>query len=255
MNGEIGPAGATGDRARRVRPGGGRAVRGGGRTRLWAVCAALVVLLGALALPASGASAPPSPEASDAISLTGHWAIAGTSGIDLVQRGSSLSGTSEMGISLSGTVSGDGVSFRWWRGGSYAAAKKADRGTGTMTLDPNGEELSIAAKDDEAGPGPFPTAFQAVRVHDIVSPSASPKVDWYGSWLADDLPKIVSYSRAYLDYVVTAWMLTLQTGYWPSPAVAWIQVEDQYKREGKEMLGGWLPNGGGPAWVPPAARH
>jgi len=255
MNGEIGPAGATGDRARRVRPGGGRAVRGGGRTRLWAVCAALVVLLGALALPASGASAPPSPEASDAISLTGHWAIAGTSGIDLVQRGSSLSGTSEMGISLSGTVSGDGVSFRWWRGGSYAAAKKADRGTGTMTLGPGGEDLSIAAKDDEAGPGPFPTTLRAIRVHDIVSPSASPRIDWYGGWLADDLPKIVWYSRAYLDYVVASWMLTVQTGYWPSPAVAWIQVEDQYKREGKEMLGGWLPNGGGPAWVPPSARH
>ena len=255
MNGEIGPAGATGDRARRVRPGGGRAVRGGGRTRLWAVCAALVVLLGALALPASGASAPPSPEASDAISLTGHWAIAGTSGIDLVQRGSSLSGTSEMGISLSGTVSGDGVSFRWWRGGSYAAAKKADRGTGTMTLGPGGEDLSIAAKDDEAGPGPFPTTLRAIRVHDIVSPSASPRIDWYDGWLADDLPKIVWYSRAYLDYVVASWMLTVQTGYWPSPAVAWIQVEDQYKREGKEMLGGWLPNGGGPAWVPPSARH
>jgi len=37
--------------------------------------------------------------------------------------------------------------------------------------------------------------------------------------------------------------------------VAWIQVEDQYKRDGKELVGGWLPNGGGPAWVPPSARR
>ena len=249
MNGEIGAAlAAAGDSAGHTR-------LDGGRIRSWAVGAALVVLFGALALPASGASAPPSPEASVAVSLTGHWAIAGTSGLDLVQRGTSLSGTSEAGISLSGTVSGDGVSFRWWRGRSYVAAKKADRGTGTMTLDPGGEELSIAAKDDEAGPGPFPTAFRAVRVHDIVSPSASPRIDWYGGWLADDLPKIVWYSRAYLDYVVASWMLTVQTGYWPSSAVAWIQVEDQYRREGKELVGGWLPNGGGPAWVPPAARR
>ena len=248
MNGEIGRAGATADPA-----GPGR--RGGGHIRLRAVCAALAVLLGALALPPSGASATPSPEASGAVSLTGHWAIAGTSGIDLVQRGSSLSGTSEMGISLSGTVSGHSVAFHWWRGGSYAAAKRADRGTGTMTLGPGGEDLSIAAKDDEAGPGPFPTTLRAIRVHDIVSPSASPRIDWYDGWLADDLPKIVWYSRAYLDYVVASWMLTVQTGYWPSPAVAWIQDEDQYKRDGKELVGGWLPNGGGPAWVPPSARR
>jgi len=248
MNGEIGRAGATADPA-----GLGRRDRG--RIRLWAVCTALALLLGALAPPASGASASPSPQASGAITLTGHWAIAGTSGIDLVQRGSSLSGTSEMGVSLSGTVSGDGVAFRWWRGGSYAAAKKADRGTGTMTLGSGGEELSIAAKDDEAGPGPFPTTLRAIRVHDIVSPCASPRIDWYDGWLADDLPKIVWYSRAYLDYVVAAWMLSVQTGYWPSPAVAWIQVEDQYKRDGKELVGGWLPNDGGPAWVPPSARR
>ena len=150
MSGEIWPAvPATGNRA-------GRGRRGGGHSRLWAVSLVLVILFGALVLPASAASATPSPEASGAISLTGHWAIAGTSGIDLVQRASSLSGSSEMGVSVSGTVSGDSVAFRWWRGGSYAAARKADRGTGTMRLSPNGEELSIAAKDDEAGPGPVP---------------------------------------------------------------------------------------------------
>ena len=127
--------------------------------------------------------------------LTGHWAIAGTSGIDLVQRGTALTGTSSMGISVSGTVSGRDVVFRWWRGASYEAARKVDRGTGTMTLGPSGEDLSIAAKDDEAGPGPFPTALEAIRVHDITTPSASPQpYSWY--WTEDDLLKIVPYTRA-----------------------------------------------------------
>jgi hypothetical protein len=222
------------------------------RVRLVAILTVLAALFVSLALPVCGAS--PSPAASGTISLTGHWAIAGTSGIDLVQRGDALTGTSAMGISLSGTVNGRDIAFRWWRGPSYNAAKRADRGTGHMTRSADGDALAIAAKDDEAGPGPFPTTLQAIRVHDIVSATASPRIDWYG-WTAADLPKVASYGQALLDYLVTAWMLTVQTGYWPSPAVVWIQVENQYAHEGKLMVGGWLPNGGGPGWVPPSMRR
>ena len=223
-----------------------------------ALVAALAILLGAVGLPAFGASPSPAPgssgpSASGALSLTGHWAIAGTSGIDLVQRGSTLTGSSAMGISVSGTVSDRAVTFRWWRGASYAAAKRADRGTGTMAASSNGDELAIAAKDDEAGPGPFPAAFHAIRVHDIIA-TATPK-PWSYSWTESDVHNIIWYTRAYLDYLATAWMLTVQTGYWPSPAVAWIQVENEYARDGKILVGGWLPNGGGPAWIPPSLRH
>jgi hypothetical protein len=250
MQGEIAatPASTAAEPDERGRPGA--------QVRLVIILTVLAALFVTLALPVCGAS--PSPAASGTTSLTGHWAIAGTSGIDLVQRGAALTGTSMMGISLSGTVNGRDIAFRWWRGPSYGAAKRADRGTGQMSRSADGEELAIAAKDDEAGPGPFPLALQAIRVHDIVSATASPKIDWYGDWYgwtAADLPKVASYGRAYLDYLATAWLLTVQTGYWPSPAVVWIQVENQYAREGRLMVGGWLPNGGGPGWVPPSMRR
>jgi hypothetical protein len=224
--------------------------------RLIAVVAWLSLL--AIALPAMPAgAATPSPSASAPSgggNVTGHWAIAGTSGIDLVQRGGTVSGSSAAGVAVSGTVDGLRVTFRWWRGTSYATTKAADRGTGVMQLSADGERLQIAAKADDAGPGPFPTQMEAVRVHDIMTspaPSYGPLYA-YWSYYTDDPVKVYWASRAYLDYIVQSWILCMQTGYWPSPAVAWIKVEDTYAKSGVILIGGWLPNGGGPTLLNPA---
>jgi hypothetical protein len=198
--------------------------------------------------PSAGGAASPAPASR---SLTGHWAIARTSGIDLVQKGSALTGTSAMGVSLNGTVVGDQVTFRWWRGVSYAAAKKADRGNGVMQLSADGERLRIAARDEEAGPGPFPTQYDAVRVHDIVTgPSPTPWTWYYGQ----DWPTVYSLSRTVLDFTVESWVWCIQTGYWPSASVIWTKLEDSYTRQGILVPGGWSANGNGPNLLIPGLK-
>jgi hypothetical protein len=220
----------------------------------------MLVVAATMPVLAMGAAAPsPSPTGpvpSGGVNLTGHWAIAGTSGIDLVQQGTALRGSSVAGIAVSGTVDGLRVTFRWWRGASYASAKAADRGSGVMRVSPDGERLQIAAKGDDAGPGPFPTQMDAIRVHSITGPTATPW-DYYGGswWYGQDPIQVYRVSRAYLDYLVESWVICLQTGYWPSPAVAWIKVEDAYTRAGILLVGGWLPNGGGPTLLNPTYRR
>ncbi|HYO44398.1 MAG TPA: hypothetical protein VES19_14465 [Candidatus Limnocylindrales bacterium] len=215
---------------------------------------ALVALTGAGAVTVDAASPAPSvaPPSGRTTTLTGHWAIAGTSGIDLVQEGSTLHGTSAAGITISGTVDGSRVTFRWWRGASYAKAKQADRGTGTMEISPDRERLTIAAKGDDAGPGPFPTRLDAVRVHDIVaSPSPKPWTWWYGL----DPPAIYSVTRTYLDYVVESYTWYLQNGSWPSATVIWIQLEERYRKDDILVIGGWAANGNGPILLIPPWRR
>lgn len=214
----------------------------------------LSVLLIAGAVPAVAAT--PAPSASVApnggTGLSGHWAIAGTSGIDLVQKGSALTGSSAAGISLSGSVNGRMVTFRWWRGASYAKAKQADRGTGTMEVSLDGERLTIEAKGDDAGPGPFPTRLDAVRVHDILA-TASPKpwTWWYGL----DTPAIYTLTRTYLDFIVESYVWSMETGYWPSATVIWIRLQDRYEQQGIVIVGGWSANGNGPILlIPPWKR-
>ena len=169
---------------------------------LFALICAVVGPAGAVAGPAASGS--PRPAASSPPSLTGHWAIAGTSGLDLVQQGTSVSGTSAMGVTLAGSVAGRTVSFRWWSGPSFDRSKKSERGTGTMTLSIGGDELAIAARDDEAGPGPFPSSFNAVRVHDIIAtPTRAPLWPEYWTWTP---PQVMSATRAYLDFVCDAWI-------------------------------------------------
>ncbi|MFN8630762.1 MAG: hypothetical protein U0838_10700 [Chloroflexota bacterium] len=138
-------------------------------------------------------------------------------------------------------------------GGSYAAAKAADRGTGTMEISLDGERSTIAAKGDDAGPGPFPTKMDAVRVHDIITPTPTPWwYGWYSLYASSSDPiQVVGGTRA-VDYFAESWKLVVETGHWPSPAVVWIKVEEKYDKAGILLIGGWLPNGGGPTLLNPA---
>ena len=64
-----------------------------------------------------------------------------------------------------------------------------------------------------------------------------------------DTSQIMSVTRANLDFVCEAWIMSMETGHWPSPAVIWIAIEDRYERTGVLLIGGWLPNGGGPVML------
>jgi hypothetical protein len=227
-----------------------RAARAVVLTVALALAGSILAMSAAAASPAPSSGSAASPTAANR-SLTGHWAIARTSGIDLVQKGSTLTGASAMGVSLSGTVAGDQVTFRWWRGASYATAKKADRGSGVMQVSADGERLRIAAKDEEAGPGPFPTQYEAVRVLDIVTgPSPTPWT-WYDG---QDWPTVYSLSRTVLDFTVESWIWCIQTGYWPSASVIWTKLEDSYTRQGILVPGGWSANGNGPNLLIPGLK-
>jgi hypothetical protein len=244
-----------------------RRPRGVERRRAGLAAWLVLVVIGVLTIAAApGASAPPmtapgpslGPSGPSAPSLTGHWAIAGTSGLDLVQHGTAIRGTSPMGVSLAGTIDGRQVAFRWWKGASFERAKPADRGTGIMQLSADWNSLKIAGKDEEAGRAPFPTQYAAIRVVNIIvdkTPAPSWWANYMSQWPDYGAPFIVSVTRAYLDFAVVGWLFALQTGYWPSPAVAWIEVEKQYQNDGRLLIGGWLPNGGGPAWNPPVPKR
>jgi hypothetical protein len=228
-----------------------------------AICALAVAAATVAAAPAASptptATAGPTfgPTGAPAPGLTGHWAIAGTSGLDLVQHGRAIKGTSPMGVSLAGTIDGRQVSFRWWRGASFERAKPADRGAGIMHVSEDWNSLAIAGKDEEAGSAPFPTQYAAIRVVNIIvnkTPTPSWWTNYMSQWPDYAAPFITSVTRAYLDFTVVGWLFALQTGYWPSPAVAWIEVEKQYQTDGRLLVGGWLPNGGGPALKLPAPK-
>jgi len=78
------------------------------------------------------------------IDATGHWASVDAGGIDLVQTGSSIRGSSASGLQISGTISGRRVSFTFWRGHSYAKADGEDRGTGSMVISADGRRASVS---------------------------------------------------------------------------------------------------------------
>ena len=129
----------------------------------------LALLLGlALSSPvgaAGPASVPdPSPGRTDPpVNLTGHWAAADLGSIDLVQDGTSLTGTSPQGVRLRGTIAGWRATFDFWEGPSYRKADKEDRGHGTIGVSSDGRLISVTWKT-EAKSGKYNGTLTAVRV-------------------------------------------------------------------------------------------
>jgi hypothetical protein len=145
--------GAAPDGSRRQQPGTAamtsRPAIGvtGTRSRSLAVArAAVLACLVAGLVPGVSGGASPSPAATPAVAvdLTGHWAVAGTSGFDIDQDGSRIDGASVAGIRFSGTVSGAGATFRFWSGTSYAKVDPDDRGSGSFRVTPDGRTLVVS---------------------------------------------------------------------------------------------------------------
>ena len=101
----------------------------------------IVLLLAATLLLAlgGGSLAADAPD----IDVTGHWASVDAGGIDLIQTGTSVRGSSASGLQISGTISGRRVSFTFWRGRSYAKADRENRGTGSMVISADGRRASV----------------------------------------------------------------------------------------------------------------
>ena len=98
--------------------------------RSFALLVASLLLLAALT-PRGGAASPTPAEtpagAPSPISLSGHWAVAGTSGFDIRQTGTRFQGSSIAGIRFAGSLAGLDATFTFWEGPSFA---KADPDTG-----------------------------------------------------------------------------------------------------------------------------
>jgi len=113
------------------------------------------------AVPASAADPSPAPAL---INLTGHWATPlDAGGLDIVQAGSKVSGSSLSGIHFTGTISGLQVSFTFWRGASYAKATSENRGSGTMSVSANGSSAAVTWHSED-GKGQYNGSFELMKV-------------------------------------------------------------------------------------------
>jgi hypothetical protein len=110
--------------------------------------------------PSAGPTATPKAELVD---FSGHWETNGFGGMDLVQQGTAVRGTSPAGVSFEGTLSGRRVNFRFWHGASYAKADEENRGRGSMTLSADGRTLTVTWETEEK-PSPYNGSFTAIRV-------------------------------------------------------------------------------------------
>jgi hypothetical protein len=145
-----------------------------------AVLAALLVALmlaHAWAPVARGASPAPSPaQPAATVDLTGHWAVAGTSGFDIAQDGGRIDGTSMAGVRFAGTVSGLDATFRFWSGSAYAMADPEDRGSGSFRVTPDGRVLIVSWRPEKASESSLDPVFTAVRVATLIDgPSSQPQ--------------------------------------------------------------------------------
>lgn len=128
--------------------------------------------------------------------LTGHWAVAGTSGFDITQDGERIDGTSLAGVRFAGTVSGLDATFRFCSGDSYAKADPADRGAGSFRITPDGRTLIVSWRPEQVSASSLDPVFTAVRVVPIIEgPSVPPEsapTTWFttanlqlAQWLAE----------------------------------------------------------------------
>jgi hypothetical protein len=101
--------------------------------------------------------------------LTGHWESA-QGAVDLVQRGSAVTGGGPSGVRISGTLSGTTFTFRFWEGASYATADPEDRGRGTATYDSTTNTLVGSWRTEKSG-AKYNGGFELHRVSDITGPA------------------------------------------------------------------------------------
>jgi hypothetical protein len=122
----------------------GRRALSQGWVRLAAVVAFVVVLWAGGRVIGGDASA---------VDLTGHWASPlEASGIDIVQSGSRVWGSSHSGLQLEGTISGRRVDFSFWRGRTFERTDPEDRGTGVMLVAKNGQRAAVTWRNDTKAP-------------------------------------------------------------------------------------------------------
>lgn len=106
--------------------------------------------------PVTGAAGPspvpvtsPDGSAGPPAELTGHWAVAGTSGFDIEQDGGRFAGSSVAGLSFGETLAGRHADFVFWQGSSFARADPADRGSGSFEVSPDGNQLFVTLSPAE----------------------------------------------------------------------------------------------------------
>ena len=163
----------------------------------WRVGSCLVVVMSLFLWAGGAALADDRP----AIDMTGHWASPlEASGIDLVQSGNSVRGSSLSGLELSGTIDGRRVGFTYWDGPPYAKAHREDRGSGVMVVAKNGQRAEVTWRSDKKK-APEEGSFVIVRVgppdSDVLTPAlddgpaASPGASLLLEEEADDLFNVV----------------------------------------------------------------
>jgi len=119
----------------------------------------------ALALPGdpTPSARPSATPATNPVDLSGHWETDDFGGMDLVQQGTTVQGSSPAGVSFEGTLAGRRVDFTFWHGASYAKADEENRGRGSMTLGADGRTLTVTWQTEEK-PSPYNGSFTAIRV-------------------------------------------------------------------------------------------
>jgi hypothetical protein len=180
------------------------------RHRVAAIVLALVCATLPVAPSSIGASPAPAPDTS---SLTGHWAVAGTSGFDIVQTGSSISGSSVAGITFAGTLSGRRASVRFWSGESFAKADPEDRGAATLDVGPGARELFVSWRNEKTTVRSLDPAFIAVRVVTIIAgPSSEPAPPDF--WRAENIGRLMEVAHMLdtpLEIVISNMMVLTMT--------------------------------------------
>ncbi|MDQ1323677.1 MAG: hypothetical protein QG587_1012 [Chloroflexota bacterium] len=170
---------------------------------------------GPSAAPGSGGSG--GTQTSD-LDLTGHWAVAGTSGFDIVQKGSRIDGTSIAGIRFAGTASGRAATFRFWEGTSFAKADPEDRGTGSFRVSPDGNMLFVSWLNEKPSKSSLDPIFTAVRVATIVERPSAPPEPTVTTWFTPANFQLAQWLAATLEYPLESVIGALILMSHPSPA-------------------------------------
>jgi hypothetical protein len=194
-----------------------------GRARLVLIGLATTIVVVSLAPPTQAASPGPSGEprgggsGAGVASLTGHWAVAGTSGFDITQQGDRIDGTSIAGIRFTGTIAGGAATFRFWEGKSFAKADPEDRGTGSFRVGPDGQMLFVNWQNEKPSKSSLDPVFTAVRVATIAGPSTSPKPT-VTTWFTPANFQLAQWLAAALEYPLESVIGALILMSHPTPA-------------------------------------
>ena len=184
-----------------------------------------VLVLGTVLAPGARAASPAPAASARAMDLSGHWAVAGTSGFDITQKGSRIDGTSIAGILFTGTVSGPAASFRFWEGKSFAKADPEDRGTGSFRVSPDGNMLFVGWHNEKPSVTSLDPVFTAVRVATIIAgPStiiagaSTPPASTVTTWFTPENWKLAQWLAAAVEVPIETVIGYLILASHPTPA-------------------------------------